>query len=531
MADEGTANPVPRAFLFLEDGDRFFRFLFTKPRVLLGRSEDNDIVIRDEGILPRHAEIFAAGAELHLVAVAGSRTELNGEQVQGVMPLQNGDEIRVADVDLLFVEERRQSETALNLIIQREGEIPFGVTINKPIVRVGRSHGDVLIDDDAISGTHLIIENFCEHGVFAIDARSTGGTFINGQRLVARKRVCDGDTLHIGNTQILVRIRRAGDAKHPRKAAPKGVRASTEQAPRSNSSARAHEKPPVTRDAPDRARGNTPGSPRDAPAPSPREPSQPALRARIRRPGDRPDPVGGHSSGGYEPPIRPPLPASPALPVAEPVETSDKRFRNTLRMPLRPGDESPAPPGQGRLAPGDVVRDPGVPAPSVVNIDEPVRSSGPDPFVRASRSRALEQEPRQEAPLPVASETRRSERTQRPPARSEPGDSGDGYHYLPGGRPPAPSRAPSAPSRGNDPDGFYYLPGDEPGQARPEPRRPEPYRHEPSRPSSKDQLAESVRSGHTIAFPHPDSGLVDDGSEVDQSLGRYYHPDTKRRGR
>lgn len=524
MAAVDSADRPPKAYLFLQDGERYFRFFFTKPRVLVGRSEDNDIVIRDEAILPRHAEIFVAGPDYQLIAVAGSYTELNDEKVQGVKTLQNGDEIQFGNIHLLYVEEHRTSETALNLIIQREGDIPFGVTINKPLVRVGRRHGDVLIDDDAISDTHLLIENFCEHGVFALDTRSERGTLLNGQPLDARRRIEDGDTIEIGTTHILVRIRRAGEARKPRKPS-----ASRAKAPSAEQAADLSPKPP---------RQVVPVPPQPAPRPEPRaaaprpephaaaprpepsfaisageaavpEPSM-AARARIRRtPDAAPEPaVAPRPARRPERPARAPERAEPEPAIV--AEASDGRVRNTLRMPVPAADQVAAPPWQGRA-------DSQHSSQSVVSIDGPVRPSGPEPLQRPPRRSASPPPPPPPPEAPRHS-TRENgwEAAAEAPRRVARGDD-DGYHYLPGGV------APKSTSRGDAADW---------DRGRTTPDRPERREATPDRaPSTRredDSLDRAFKGGMTVAFPNADAAMVDDGSRSDEPR-KYYHPDTTRR--
>lgn len=523
---DAPATP-PKAYLFLEDGDRFFRFFFTKPRVLIGRAEDNDIVVREDSILPRHAEIFVAGPEYQLVAVAGSLTELNGEQVQGIKTLQNGDEIVLGRVRLLYVEEHRTSETALNLIIQREGDVPFGVTINKPMVRVGRSRGDVLIDDDALSATHLIIENFCEHGVFALDSRSERGTFLNGQPLSSRHRIQDGDTLDIGTTHILVRIRRAGDARKGRRP-PADAHAELPRAP--ERPAPAPRPAPASRPAPAAPARPAPAPPQPRPDPAsplsadaPTEQSGP-LRPRIRRTMEpsRPDARAERGDGGREPsphrfPERPRTPERPAAAEMSPAalrhaDGPDDRVRNTMRMQMQPGDEIAAPPWQGRT-------DLGAPAQHIVNIDGPVRSSMPEPLKRAPRRVAEPASP--PPPAPRAAEPRtpprdhepHREAAPEPPRRLGRGDSS--YHYLPGGSAEEP--------RGRDSHGADTRWPD----LEPPPRTvAEP---KPARSADDGRLDKAFKGGMTVAFPHATSATVDDGSPDPEDPRKYYHPKDRRR--
>lgn len=523
MAGADSADNPPKAYLFLQDGERYFRFFFTKPRVLLGRAEDNDIVIRDEAILPRHAEVFLAGPEYQLVAVAGSYTELNDEKVEGVKTLRNGDEIRLGPIHLLYAEEHRTSETALNLIIQREGDIPFGVTINKPMVRVGRRHGDVLIDDDKISDTHLLIENFCEHGVFALDMRSERGTLLNGQPLDARRRIDDGDTIDIGTTHILVRIRRAGEARARRPATQPGPERTvpagggSERAPGAapeRISSRLPERPPER--VPERptagvSRPVVPAPPLPASRPEPsfaiHAPDAPLAeplatgRARLRRSPDaapEPAPV-DRATRASDRPVRVPERSEPEPSVV--AEASDGRVRNTLRMPLSPGDLVPAAPWQGRSESHH-------PAQSVVSIDGPVRSS-PEPLQRPPR-RASAPAPSERPPQRQSSRESMAEPQQRV-SRADDAH----YHYLPGGAARDAGSDPS-PRRRERPE------GDGPTQRENIPDPAPPRRRE-------DRGAnQAFKEGMTIAFPNADAAMVDDGTDED-GTGRYYHPGSSRR--
>ena len=57
------------------------------------------------------------------------------------------------------------------------------IPLNKPVTSIGRSLGNtVVIDDPRISRHHLEIRLISDHFV-VFDLKSTGGTFINGQRV------------------------------------------------------------------------------------------------------------------------------------------------------------------------------------------------------------------------------------------------------------------------------------------------------------------------------------------------------------
>jgi pSer/pThr/pTyr-binding forkhead associated (FHA) protein len=255
----------------LENQGRYVRFLFNKPRTLIGSADDNDIVIRDATLLPRHAEFFVAGTELHLVAVAGGRTEVNGYALTGVHVLRNGDEIRFGGVEVLFAREARMSDNTLNLIVERAGDIPFGITIAKPVIRLGRSKGDILFDDDGLLATHVLIENFCPNGVYVLAVKPQATTYLNGEVLDGRRRLHDGDALRFGST--IVQVAYAEEAGQSARAPEGPTLAAQSYAP----------PPSPSRYAPERAVGRAPAEPaqspqRDAPAarPAPRPVQAPA---------------------------------------------------------------------------------------------------------------------------------------------------------------------------------------------------------------------------------------------------------------
>lgn len=76
-----------------------------KDIVLVGRGQDCDIVLPERPISRRHAEVRRQGNQ-YVLRDLGSKngTYLNGQEIDGPVPLQDGDEIQIAlRVKLLFV--------------------------------------------------------------------------------------------------------------------------------------------------------------------------------------------------------------------------------------------------------------------------------------------------------------------------------------------------------------------------------------------------------------------------------------------
>jgi len=67
---------------------------------------------------------------------------------------------------------------------------------------IGRdAEADVHIAHISVSRRHAVIEHSTE-GTWLIDADSTNGTWINGQRLVGSRALSDGDQIRLGEVEL-----------------------------------------------------------------------------------------------------------------------------------------------------------------------------------------------------------------------------------------------------------------------------------------------------------------------------------------
>ncbi|MBI2900469.1 MAG: FHA domain-containing protein [Planctomycetes bacterium] len=70
-------------------------------------------------------------------------------------------------------------------------------------LRIGRHpYNEVSVPDRAVSRYHCWI-TFCEAGFFVEDLGSTNGTFVNGERVLERRRIRAGDRLRAGETEFV----------------------------------------------------------------------------------------------------------------------------------------------------------------------------------------------------------------------------------------------------------------------------------------------------------------------------------------
>ena len=76
------------------------------------------------------------------------------------------------------------------------------ISLKQPITSIGRSHDNtIVIDDPRISRHHLEIRFILDHFV-AFDLQSTGGTFVNGQR-VNQGLLYPGDLISLAGVDLV----------------------------------------------------------------------------------------------------------------------------------------------------------------------------------------------------------------------------------------------------------------------------------------------------------------------------------------
>ena len=80
-----------------------------QPQITIGRSAENDVFLDDPRVSRRHALIERMGARFRLRDLnSDNGTFVNGERVKGTVWLQPGDEIRIANIRLVFAQDGLQ---------------------------------------------------------------------------------------------------------------------------------------------------------------------------------------------------------------------------------------------------------------------------------------------------------------------------------------------------------------------------------------------------------------------------------------
>lgn len=86
------------------------------------------------------------------------------------------------------------------------------IKLRKDATIIGRSKGDILINDSEISSTHCQIQEI--DGYYNIfDMNSTNGTFVNNHKVV-KARLKPGDIITVGNTSMRFALKDEEQVKH-----------------------------------------------------------------------------------------------------------------------------------------------------------------------------------------------------------------------------------------------------------------------------------------------------------------------------
>ena len=183
----GAANPAA----LLYDGRR----IPVDSGLDLGRSNENEVPLRDERASRHHARIERAGEGFKITDLGSKHgTQLNGELLSDESrPLQTGDAITIGDQQLRFL---AGGETRMS-----SREIPITdvqtVAFDGEVLRIGRdAHNDVILDNPNVSRFHAELRKDAD-GIELIDLGSRNGTRLDG-RLVDRGRVVAGSEVGVG---------------------------------------------------------------------------------------------------------------------------------------------------------------------------------------------------------------------------------------------------------------------------------------------------------------------------------------------
>lgn len=197
---------------FMEQGDYSLRFLSgdmsgnlfpVAPKITLGRTENNDLVIPDPVISDHHAVLYWEQGHFWLKDLGSDNgTRVSGVRIQQI-PLLHGDEFALANHSFLFYHNERPAERFY--LVFRGGERGGEeIVLEQFPFKIGRHTSSHLrLRDHEVSLHHAEILSQ-EKSFLARDCGSTNGTFVNGEKIESAT-IQHGDEVRIGSQYFVFR--------------------------------------------------------------------------------------------------------------------------------------------------------------------------------------------------------------------------------------------------------------------------------------------------------------------------------------
>jgi len=208
--------------IFFRRGEEVLRVALERQRLVLGRSEDCDIVIPDPHVSRQHVALLLDGARCWFEDLSGQGLVVMGQRLQRG-ELRDGADLKVGPWGAVFRERgsaaaagptrtsrhtelqpREASEQAPLPPIQvrvKQGTTERLYTPGPGSFTVGKDPSNALvIQDQFISSRHLQVTR-CEAGFHVRDLNSTNGTFLKGVRLFEAE-VPLNTVLRVGETEL-----------------------------------------------------------------------------------------------------------------------------------------------------------------------------------------------------------------------------------------------------------------------------------------------------------------------------------------
>jgi pSer/pThr/pTyr-binding forkhead associated (FHA) protein len=224
---------TPRyALVLATEGGQEARVVVRGSQFSIGRGPDNDLVLSDPSVSRSHLLIrFEQGSHVAQDLESRNGTMVNGRAATST-PLTGGESLRLGEVVLRFIREEDEV-AAMDDVQEKDGETTIVKTVHKPVsyqktgllgwldaisgklsgmrfeltqskVLIGRTQGDVVIDDPKISREHGSVE-WTADGFLYIDLGSTNGSLVNHVR-VTSQLLKPGDVLRLGDTELRLQL-------------------------------------------------------------------------------------------------------------------------------------------------------------------------------------------------------------------------------------------------------------------------------------------------------------------------------------
>ena len=232
QAEPGNPQPDPIARIVWREGNVEKESLVTSSGLTIGRSSQNDLMVKDLAASRFHCKFLPEGQELTVIDLDSTNgTLVNGKRLLGNQVVKNGDEVRIGEIvfkiEITPIEPQKETQSTeleeLSLestyVVPAEAGFPWLVissgvgkgtiiSLTKPQMQIGRAsrnkQWDIDLVDRAVSRPHAQLVQESNQWVLK-DLGSANGTSLNGKRVTDPQVLKDGDVIGFGETMLIFR--------------------------------------------------------------------------------------------------------------------------------------------------------------------------------------------------------------------------------------------------------------------------------------------------------------------------------------
>ncbi|HEY0997669.1 MAG TPA: FHA domain-containing protein [Gemmatimonadaceae bacterium] len=176
--------------------------------VLVGRSEDANVVLSGAGVSRRHALLVPEGDNWVLTDESTNGSYVNGARINGATRLHPGDVIAFGEEHFRFglldaFSSAGGAPASLARVEIARGFEKRTHVIDRPVCTIGRgAHNDLRMDDESVSPSHATLLLKGETW-FVSDLRSATGTWLDGYRVAGERPLVPGAEILVGAVKLI----------------------------------------------------------------------------------------------------------------------------------------------------------------------------------------------------------------------------------------------------------------------------------------------------------------------------------------
>lgn len=189
------------AYIFLEGKGKTYRFHFRKDITLIGKSNENDIIIKDPNILPHHAQITYSNGQFFLRPIEATLLKVNGERADMVQPLFTGDIIEFGNISAQMAIDEGKSDACILFIITKKDNPPVWIITARTNINICGENSDLFLPELFSKGT-IVVENYGEGCHFITNKGNIPDVTLGEEPLEGLRRLFPGDVLKIDSFLI-----------------------------------------------------------------------------------------------------------------------------------------------------------------------------------------------------------------------------------------------------------------------------------------------------------------------------------------